>query len=168
MAEEVIVNIRDLYQLFETKLKLAVNGDGQDLEGLTQRDRIGFEYLKTLDGYKLAHPRGVYGLLFNGSQYSRDERVKSNSVVMKNDVLIGVVSIIRYFDVPNAVLADQPMMPVEYAELAVDTMTGIEIENNRPEYERRIIPVRTELVDETDGVWKYLTTFSVPRDFLKT
>jgi hypothetical protein len=158
---ETITNIRDLFQLFETNLETAVGT-------LDQKDRIGFEYLKTLDGYNLAHPRGVYGLLFNGAQYSRDERIKSNTIVMKNDLMIGVVSIIRYFDVPNAPLEDQPMMPVEYAELAVDTMSGIEIENNRPEYERRIIPVRTELVDEEKGVWKYLTTFSVPRDFLVT
>jgi hypothetical protein len=167
LAEE-ISSVRDVFQLFEDGLKTAVNGDGDQIEGLDQRDRIGFEYLKTLDNYKLAHPRGVYGLLFSGEQYSRDERIKSNVVIMKDDLMIGIVSIIRYFDVPGAPLEDQPMMPVEYAELAVDTMAGIEIENKRPEYERKIIPLRTELVDETDGVWKYLTTFIVPRDFIKT
>jgi len=107
-------------------------------------------------------------LLFNGSQYSRDERIKSNAVIMKEDLMIGVVSIIRFYDVPGTEIDKLPMMPIEYAELAVDTMAGIEIENKRPEYERRIIPVRTELVDEDKGVWKYLTTFLVPRDFFET
>lgn len=166
MAEE-LSNLRDLFQLFETTLKEAVNGDGDQVEGLDQQERVDVEYLTTLDGYVLKHPRGVYGLLFNGSNYARDERIKSNTVAMKHDVMIGVVSIIRFIQTPNAPLEDQPMMPFEYAELAVETISGIELWNNRPETERRIIPVRTELVDESNGIWKYLTTFSVPTDFYK-
>jgi len=161
MAETTITNIKDAFKLFEDNLKIAV-------ATLAQQDQIGLERLSTLDNYTLKHPRGVYGLIYNGDVYQRDELVKSNTVKMKEDLMIGVVSIIRFFDNPNASVSDYPMMPGEYPELAVDTLSGLEIFNNRPEYERRVIPVRTELVDETNGIWKYLTTFLIPRDFIKS
>ncbi len=60
------------------------------------------------------------------------------------------------------------MLPGDYVELAVNTLSGIEIFNNRPENERMIYPVRSELIDEDKGIWKYLVTFSIPLDFIKT
>jgi hypothetical protein len=162
MTEPVVINkARDVFQLFEEKLKEAVLS-------LDLKDQVGFDILPTLDGYVLNHSRGIFGLLYNGEQYSKDERIRSDAVIMKNDLMIGVVSIIRFIGAAGTPIEKYPMLPMEYPELAVNTLSGIEIENKRPEYERKIIPVRTELVDEERGVWKYLTTFSVPRDFYET
>ena len=159
MAES-ITKIKDAFRLFEEKLNEAV-------AKLDQRDQIGIERLTSLENYNLVHPRGVYALMFNGDQFTKDERVRSNNVFMKRDMLIGVVSIIRFFENPGVSIENYPMMPSEYTEIAIDALSGIEIENNRPEYERKIIPLRTELVDQEKEVWKYLTTFSVPLDFIE-
>lgn len=153
-----IENVRDAFKLFETKLKEAS-------ASLDQVDQVGFEILTTLDGYNLTHPRGVYGLLFNGKQFLKRDDSKGNVVFMKQNLMIGVVSIIRFFDVKGADVDKMPMMPVEYTEVAEDVIAGIEVFNSRPEYERKIVPVRTELIDEEKGVWKYLTTFEIPKDF---
>ena len=157
----VITKARDAFKIFEEKLKDASLT-------LDLKDQVGFDILSTLDGYVLNHSRGIFGLLYNGEQYSKDERIRGSSVIMKDDLMIGVVSIIRFIGSPGTEIEKYPMLPMEYAELAVNTISGIEIENKRPEYERKIIPVRTELVDEERGVWKYLTTFSVPRDFYES
>lgn len=161
----IVTNWRDAFQLVENTLNSVIRGEINGIPELTQQDKIAVEYLTTLDGYKLVHPRGVYGILFQGSKPSKDDRIKSNSLFMKEDLIIGVVSIIRFIYVKDAAIDLQPKLPMEYAELAIKALSGIEIENNRPEYERKIYPLPTELVDETDGVWKYLTPFVVPRDF---
>lgn len=159
MAES-ITKIKDAFKLFEEKLKTAV-------AELDQKDQIGIERLTSLESYNLVHPRGVYGLMFNGDQYTKDERVRSNNLFMKRDMLIGVLSIIRFFENPGAAIENYPMMPSEYAEIAINAISGIEVENNRPEYERKIVPLRTELVDQEKEIWKYLTTFSVPLDYVE-
>jgi hypothetical protein len=160
MAES-ITKIKNAFRLFEAKLNEAV-------AELNQKDQVGIERLTSIENYNLVHPRGVYGLMFNGDQYTKDERVRSNNVFMKRDMLIGVLSVIRFFENPGASIENYPMMPSEYTEIAINALSGIEVENNRPEYERKIIPLRTELVDQEKEVWKYLTTFSVPLDFIET
>lgn len=158
MSAIKIKKVRAAFKLFDQKLKEASGT-------LEQRDQVGVEVLKTLDGYVLTHNRGIYGLLFNGKQFLRKEDSKGNVVFLKENLIIGVASIVRYFDAPGVDIDLQPMMPFEYTELAEDAIAGIEVDNNRPEYERKIIPLRTDLVDEEKGVWKYLTTFEIPRDF---
>jgi hypothetical protein len=159
MAEQ-ITKIKDVFRLFEEKLKEAV-------AELEQHDQVAVERLTSLESYNLTHPRGVYGLMFNGDQYTKDERIKSNTLFMKRDMLIGVLSIIRFFENRGVSVENYTMMPSEYAEIAINAVSGIEVQNNRPEYERKIIPLHTELVDQEKEVWKYLTTFSVPLDYIE-
>ena len=155
-------NIKETLKVFEEAL-LEASSD------LSQGNQVGVERLKSLDSYTLSHPRGILGLLDQGSDYVRNENIKSGVVIMKRSLLIGVVSIIRFIDNPKQPLEkyDDIMMPSEYSETAIDAIAGIEVESTLPEWERKIIPVRTELVDETGGIWKYLTTFSVPMDFVE-
>ncbi len=160
MGQIAINKASDAIAIFESTLKDAV-------KQLDQTDQIAVERLTTLDGYILKHPRGCFGLLYNGSSYEKDPNVKSSAVIMKRNILIGVVSIVRFFDNPNQTLDKFKMIPADYVDFATDNISGIEIFNERPEYERKIIPVKDELVDEEGGIWKYLTTFSVPADFIE-
>jgi hypothetical protein len=157
---ESITKSRDAFKLFEEKLKAAV-------AELEQKDQVGIERLTSLDNHNLVHPRGIYGIMFNGETYTKDERVRSNNLFMKRDMLIGVVSIIRFFENPGVAIETHPMMPSEYTEIAIDALSGIEVENKRPEYERKIVPVSTNLIEQEKEVWKYLTTFLVPLDFIE-
>ncbi|MCF8263612.1 MAG: Gp37 family protein [Melioribacteraceae bacterium] len=159
MPESISKN-KDAFKLFKSKLETAI-------EGLNQGDKVEVERLPSLDGYELTHPRGVFGLINSGGEYNQREDVGSSAVIMKHDLMIGVVSIIRFWDKKDSEIDDTIMYPDEYAELAVDAISGIKIENKRPESEQSIIPVRTELIDEDGGVWKYLTTFKVPIDFIE-
>jgi len=160
MSEVQLADIRAVFQLFEDKLKEAS-------DTLDQQDQVPVMFLTTLDMEALNPARGIYGILMNGNNFSKDEKIRGNALIMKDDLLIGVASVIRFISNPNVSIENQPMIPAEYTELAVNTISGIEVYNKRPEYERKIFPVRTELIDEAKGVWKYLTTFSVPRDFIE-
>ncbi len=157
-----INKVSDAFNLFETTLKTAISS-------LENKDQIAVERLITLDKYRLSHPRGTFGLLYNGAQYEQREDVKGGVVVMKRNMLIGVVSIIKFYDNSKAPISQYSnMIPSDYVEIATDALTGLEVDNKRSMNERKIFPVRDELVDEENGIWKYLTTFSIPVDFIET
>ncbi len=158
MAETTIANIKDAFKLFEEKLNEAV-------ATLQSTDRISVERVTHLESFEPRSARGGFGIIFNGSDFNKDPRVGGTALRMKNDLFIGVISMINFFEVMGEPIDKQPMMPFEYTELAVNTLSGIEVWNTRPETERKIYPIRTELVDEDRGRWKYLTTFGIPIDF---
>jgi hypothetical protein len=160
MSEVIINKVSDAIKVIEDTLKVAV-------KDLDQTDQVSVERLATLDGYLLKHPRGTIGLLYNGSGYEKRDDSRGNVIFMKRNILIGVVAIIRFFDNPQAGADRYKMMPSDYVDTITDAIAGIEVQNNRPEYERKMFPVRDELVDEENGVWKYLTTFSVPIDYIE-
>ena len=159
--EAIVINgITDVFELFEKKL-------AEGVEALPQSDRLGIERLATIDGYNLIHSKGIFGIIYSGTQYEKKE-TNGRVVLLKQNELISVVSIIKFLD-NGATVIDKAkrfgMMPAEYPQKAVDIMTGIEISSTRAVNERRIIPIRTELVDEEKSIWKYITTFQVPLDF---
>jgi hypothetical protein len=86
---------------------------------------------------------------------------------MKDDTFIGIITVARFNTIQNQPIEKWQMLPMEYCELAVDALSGIEVWNKRPESEGKIYPVRIELIDETAGEWKYLTSFGVPLDFVE-
>lgn len=159
MNEVKIEKIREAIKVFENALEPAI-------KKLDQQDQVGLERLRTLDQYKLTHPRGSIGILYGGSNY--ENTTKGGSLLMKRIMLINVAPIIRFVDNPM-----QPsekynvMMPAEYVDFVVDALTGIEIFNHLSAYENKVYPVRDELVDEQDFVWKYLVTMAVPVDFVE-
>jgi hypothetical protein len=163
MAEELLTGIKDTISLFELKLN-------EKVAELDQQDRVAVIRITTLptpDNIVLSNPRGYYGIIFNGDDYVKDERVKSTTLVMKRNLMLGVISAIRFYDNPNAPVDNYPMIPGEYTELAMDVLSGVEVFNKRPSDERLIYPVRTELIFEHQGIWVYLTSMIIPLDFNK-
>jgi len=159
MDEVKIENIREAIKVFENALEPAV-------KKLDQKDIVGIERLRTLDQYKLAHPRGVLGLLYAGSTY--ESVTKGRALLMKRIMLINVAPIIRFVDNPMQPSENYNiMMPAEYVDFIIETLSGVQVFNHLPEYERKVYPVRDELVDEQDFVWKYLVTFGIPIDFVE-
>jgi|GEM_PF-2881269 len=162
MAEEneiVISNITEIFELFEARLT-------EGAASFKQSDKIAVERLTTLTGYALKNVRGAYGIIYTGAQYN-DKEEKNRIVQLKHDILMSVVSIIRFID--NGLSIEKAkrygMMPAEYADKAVEILSGIPIFSHRAAYDRKIVPLKTELVDEADGVWRYMTTFRVPCEF---
>jgi hypothetical protein len=158
MPEFKIEKIREAIKVFEDTLEPAIGM-------LASADQVGKERLRTLAEYKLTHPRGVLGILYGGSTY--ESITKGRSLLMKRIMLIQVAPIIRFVDNPMQPSENyNVMMPAEYVDFLTETLSGIEVFNHLPEYERKVYPVRDELVDEQDFVWKYLVTFGVPVDFI--
>ena len=161
MSEVTITNIKSAFKLVSEKLEEAVNK-------LDDRDKVSIDLATQVDNYKPKLSRGGFGLLMNGNNFTKDERIKGSSLIMKDDLFIGVISTIRFFNTSNSLNDNlDRMIPAEYTELAVNTLSGIEVFNKRPEGERKIYPVRTELINEENGLWTYLTTFCIPRDFVE-
>jgi len=157
--EVKIDNIREAIKVFEDALNEAV------IE-LPQQDRVAVERLNTLDQYKLAHPRGVLGILYGGSTYENTS--KGRTLLMKRLMLINVAPIIRFVDNTTKPSDNiMTMMPAEYVDFVIIKLTGLTVFNHLPEYERKIYPIRDELIDEQDYVWKYLITFAVPLDLIE-
>ncbi|MGK9367525.1 hypothetical protein ACSSWA_01330 [Melioribacter sp. Ez-97] len=157
--EVKIENIREAIKIFEDAL-------GEAALELPRQDRVSVERLRTLDQYKLAHPRGILGILYGGSTYENTSR--GRTLLMKRLMLINVAPIIRFVD--NSIQPSEKftsMMPAEYVDFVIDKITGIEVFNHLPGYERKVYPIRDELIDEQDYVWKYLVTFAVPVDLIE-
>jgi len=159
MPEVKIDKIREAIDVFEKVLDPAI-------KELDQCDQVTKERLRTLSEYKLTHPRGVLGILYGGSTY--ESITKGRTLLMKRIMLIQVAVVIRFIDNPlQPSESYRVMMPAEYVDFIIDKISGIEIFNHLPEYQRKVYPVRDELVDEQDYVWKYLVTFGVPVDFME-
>lgn len=157
--EEVTINTTaDAIKVIKEALESAVSL-------LTGNNKVGVKLLPTIEDYKLTHVKGVLGIIYSGCKYIEDEDKKNSVVMRKRDILMGIVSIIRFHDDPAE--AKNIMLPSDYPELAIDALAGIEVFNHRPAYENKIVPLSTELVNENGGVWQYLTTFSIPTDFIE-
>lgn len=161
MADPIVISkSRDLFKLVEDKLNEAMSA-------LDQKERVSVEFATTLENFTPKSARGGFGILFNGKNYSKDPRILGPSLIMKDDTFIGIITVARFNTIQNQPIEKWPMLPMEYTELVVDALSGIEVWNKRPENENKIYPVRTELIDETAGNWKYLTSFGVPLDFVE-
>jgi hypothetical protein len=160
MNDEIkIESVREAVRIFEEKLASA-------LKTLEQQNMVSLERIRTLDQYKLAHPRGVLGLLYGGSNY--ESVTKGRTLIMKRTLLITVAPIIRFADNPIQPSENyRVMMPAEYVDFVVNNLSGITVFNHLSENERKVYPVRDELLKEEDYVWTYLVTMGVPLDFIE-
>lgn len=144
-------NITQLLKLLQEKLSDAA-------KILDQRDNVVVEIAATIEGITIKGPKGTVYLIYLGSKHSKkDER--NNAVMNNRDIVIGAIAFVKYFS--------DGMKPDEYVEWINDTLTGIEIENTRPEYERKIYPINDELIDENLGEWKYMVRIGVPVDYIE-
>jgi len=158
-----INSITDVFDLFEKTL-------AEGVEKLQQADRVTVERLFSIpdDNYMLKPPKGTYGIMNSGTNYSKRDSARVTQ--LDQDILMSVVSIIRFTDNGMQTVDKVKrfgMMPAEYPDYAVDLLTGIEIFSTRPVADRKIIPIKTDLVNEKNGLWIYVTTFSVPKDFIE-
>ncbi len=161
MAEETITKAKHAFKIFTEKLNEANLA-------LDLQDRVSIERLTTTEGPPPRHQRGIIGLIYSGDNFEKDPNTKGPSLIMKRDILIGVVPWIRYIDNPLLPIDETRKLPMDYVELAIDALSGIEVFNHRPQFENKVFPLRAELNDEKDGWWRYLITFSVPCDFVET
>ncbi|MBX3008614.1 MAG: hypothetical protein KF816_11395 [Melioribacteraceae bacterium] len=129
-----------------------------EVEKLDQLDKVKIEQPGTVKNYTLGHARGALLILYGGSSYSKtDER--NNAVIMKRDIVISIVVWIRHFD--------KRMAAADYIDFVLDAVTEEEIDNTRPEYERKIYPIDDELVEEKNGEWQYIVRVGVPTDYVE-
>jgi hypothetical protein len=79
-----------------------------------------------------------------------------DAIVQKHDVGIGVIVAMRH-------VLDHPW-PIEYVELCMDALTGLYLENNRPE--RLVYPIGWEPLENKwqNGEWWYQVTMACPID----
>ena len=161
MADPIVIaKSRELFKLVQDKLNT-------EILTLDQKERISVEFAATIEDFKPKSARGGLGILFNGKNYVKDPRISGPSMIMKDDTFVGIILVAKFHTIQNQPIEKWPMMPMEYCELAVDALSGIEVWNKRPESEGKIYPVRIELIDETAGEWKYLISFGVPLDFIE-
>ena len=166
MDEIRIINtIKDAFSLFEEILR-------EGVDNLTQGNKVALERMAAMptSDYTLKHPRGVFGIIHLGTNYNKKDGYNGRVVQLNQDMSLSVVSIIRFIDNGLSSVSDMErygMLPAEYPELTVDLLSGIEIQSTRPAYDRRITPIKTELVDQVNGLWFYLTTFNIPKDFIE-
>lgn len=129
-----------------------------EVEKLDQLDKVKIEQPGTVKNYTLGHPRGALLILYGGASYTKtDER--NNAVVMKRDIVVSIVVWIRHFD--------KRMIAADYIDFILDAVTQEEVENTRPEYERKIYPIDDELVEEKNGEWQYIVRVGVPTDYVE-
>lgn len=128
------------------------------VDKLDQPDKVKVEQPGSAKNYTLSHVRGALLILYGGSAYSKtDER--NNAVLMKRDIVVSVIVWIRHYD--------KRMAACDYVDFVLDALTGAEIENTRPEYERKIYPIDDDLVEEKNGEWQYIVRVGVPTDYVE-
>lgn len=140
-------NIKELTQALKDKLETEVMT-------LPEAHRRVVEIPPTLDRYKLKNGFGAFLIVPIGGQFSKPKT--EHAVIQDHDIEIAVVVVANY-------ITDHPT-PTDYVQFAIDALSGLEIENNRPE--RKVYPIMWEAVDDKqiDFEWWYKILFSVPAD----
>jgi len=125
---------------------------------LDTRDQVSIEQAASLENLRNSGPKGTIHLIYLGSKQTK-QKTTNNAILMDRDLQIGAVAHIRYFD--------DGMKPHDYVEWVNDTLCGLEIENTRAEYQRKVYPINDELIDETNGEWKFMIRLGVPIEFIE-
>ncbi len=146
-----VEKISDVLKLFEDKLKEAVLL-------LNQKHQLKVEQAYSIEDLRIDGPVGTLFILYLGSAHKPKE-MTNNAVITDRDITIGVVVYVNYFS------GDEYLKPSDYIEFIYETICGIEVENHRLEYQRKIYPKGDELLDEEKGKFKYLVRFGVPGEF---
>jgi len=125
---------------------------------LDQGDIVSVRRTPSLDNLMIDGPKGTIHILYMGGNHKKKD-LRNNAILTNRDLTIGCIAHIRYFD--------EGMKPEDYVEWLNDVLCGIEVENTRPEYERKIYPINDELIEQENGEWKFLVRFGVPIDFIE-
>lgn len=146
-----VEKISDALKLFEDTLN-------ESVQLLDQRDQVKIEQAPSIENIRKAGPKGTIHLVYLGSKQVKKD-IRNNAVLTNRDLQIGAIAQIQYFD--------EGMKPHDYVEWLNDTLSGLEIDNTRPEYERKVYPINDELIDEANGEWKFMVRFGVPIEFIE-
>lgn len=150
MANKV-EKISEALALIEAKLIEAVGL-------LDQSNRVAVEQTSSIDGMRISDPKGnIFVAYLSGKHKPKD--LRNNCILNDRDLVVGVFPFIRYFD--------NGMKPSDYVDFVNEALSGIEIENTRAEYQRKIYPIDDSLIEENNGEWKYMVRFGVPIDFIE-
>lgn len=149
MMGNIINNISDALNLAEQELK-------KRADTLTMRDQVKVEQTASFENIRINGPKGTLFVSYLGGSHKPTD-MRNNAVVTKRDMQIGVLAYVRYFD--------EGMKPADYVDFIYNALSGIEIENRRAEYERKLYPIDDKLIEEANGEWKYLIRIGVPTDF---
>lgn len=141
------INLKPLCDSFETALREGIK------ELPVPHQRI-VEQVESLNTFRIKDGFGIYGIIPIGGDFSNP--VTPDSVIQNHDVAMGVIVGMRP-------ILNQPR-PFEYVQYAIDILTGLYIENNRPE--RLVYPVKWEPMDErwVNDEWWYRIIFNCPID----
>ncbi len=140
------VKIKDIMNLVKKKLE-----DG--VKAFPQEHRRSVEIPVYLADYKLNNLFGVFLVIPLGGGFGDSKA--SNVILQNHDIQIGVLVGMRC-------IHSHPR-PEEYVELAIRSLTGVEIEEI-DRTDRKIYPIKWEPVEELwkADEWWYKITFVVP------
>jgi hypothetical protein len=147
----IIEKISDALKLFEETIR-------EKIPLLDQRDQVIVRQTSSIENIMISGPKGTIHLLYLGSKHSKKD-MRNNAILTDRDLQIGALAHIRYFD--------DGMKPHDYVEWLNEILSGLEVENTRAEYERKVYPINDELIDEANGEWKFMVRFGVPIDFIE-
>jgi hypothetical protein len=142
------MTIKEVKDLIKAKLEA-------DIALLPDAERIPVEYPRSVDGYKLNHPRASYLLVYRGAKLS--ENNAPNVLVQDRDIEISVIAVVR--SLANGKTAE------EHLDFIADSIAGLEVETMRPD--GRIQITSEEWIKEEDGIWWYAITFKIPLEFVQ-
>lgn len=146
-----VEKISDALKLFEDTLK-------EKVVLLDQRDQVKIEQASSIENIKRNGPKGTIHLVYLGSKHNK-KNMSNNAILTDRDLQIGAIAQIQYFD--------EGMKPHDYVEWLNEVLCGLEVENTRAEYQRKVYPINDELIDEANGEWKFMVRFGVPIDFIE-
>ncbi len=110
----------------------------------------------SIEDYKLNHPKGAYLVVYRGGNFSKTK--VAQAIRQDRDLEFGIITVIRN--------TAKGMLPEEYVEFAIESLSGLEIET--PRAERLAYVISDEWIKEENGIWWYAVTLTVPVDFLET
>lgn len=146
-----VEKISDALKLFEDTLK-------EKVLLLDQRDQVTIEQAASIENIRKANVKGTIHLVYLGCKHAKKD-MRNNAVLTNRDLHIGAIAQVQYFD--------EGMKPHDYVEWLYNSLSGLEVENTRAEYERKVYPIGDELLEEKTGEWQIIVRFGVPIEFIE-
>jgi hypothetical protein len=141
------IKYSELKKIFKDKLQAEV-------DKLPSQFQRPVEIIRSLNEFKIPNSFGVFGIIPIGGDFKASQN--PSAIIQDHDLAMGVI--VGMFPVLG-----HPS-PDEYVEFVIDSLTGLYLENNRPE--RLVYPVRWEPIEERweNNEWWYRIIFNCPID----
>jgi hypothetical protein len=141
------IKLDDLTQKFIGTLR-------DEIKKLPQEQQRNVEEIVNINTFAIPNPFGVIGVIPVSGKL--DKSKIESGILQDHDVGMGVIVAMRY-------VSGHPK-PISYVEYVMDSMTGLYLENNRPD--RQVYPLGWEPLEDKwqNGEWWYQITFVCPID----